>query len=196
MQFTPGQLREVVGISMETFRHWKRVLPPFAKRKRHTPSFTVGDLLAGRILRRLTEGCGVRVVHLTEVTNEIVSVCNMAVWASLEHKSVLIDLVRGTCRLAGQNDDVRAFPEKAELATTYKNLTCSFQLDLLAASIVRDIVNQVGKCSRPEDVIVVCTQGPIMRDGPLRSYPSANRNNLLFPPVEVERDRSTRRRGS
>jgi hypothetical protein len=64
MQFTPGQLRETVGISVETFRHWKRVLPPFAHRKRYVPCFTIGDLLAGRILRSLTEGCGVRVGHL------------------------------------------------------------------------------------------------------------------------------------
>ena len=69
MQFTPGQLRETVGISVETFRHWKRVLPPFANRKRYVPSFTIGDLLAGRILRNLTEGCGVRVGHLSRSTS-------------------------------------------------------------------------------------------------------------------------------
>ena len=158
MQFTLGQLRETVGISVETFRHWRRVLPPFAKRKRYTPSFTVGDLLAGRILRRLTEGCGVRVGHLAKVSNEIVSVCNMAAWTSLEQKTLLIDLVRGTCRLAVQNDDVG-----------------------------------------PEDVILRCPLGPIIRevrDALLRSHPAANQHNLLFPPVEVERERSSRRRAS
>ena len=106
MQFTPGQLRETVGISVETFRHWKRVLPPFAKRKRYTSSFTVGDLLAGKILRRLTEGCGVRVGHLTKVSNEIVNVCNTVAWASLEQNALLIDLVAGSCQLAGENDEI------------------------------------------------------------------------------------------
>lgn len=100
MQFTPGQLRQTVGISVETFRHWKRVLPPFANRKRYTPCFTVGDLLAGRILRSLTEGCGVRVGHLAKVSQEIVRVSNMASWAALEDKTLVIDLVKGTCRLS------------------------------------------------------------------------------------------------
>lgn len=100
MLFTPGQLRETVGISVETFRHWKRVLPPFAHRKRYIPCFTVGDLLAGRILRSLTEGCGVRVGHLTQVSEEIVRVSNMAPWAALEDKTLVIDLVKGTCHLS------------------------------------------------------------------------------------------------
>jgi len=111
MQFTPGQLRETVGISVETFRHWKRVLPPFAHRKRYIPCFTVGDLLAGRILRSLTEGCGVRVGHLAQVSEEIVRVSNMAPWAALEDKTLVIDLVKGTCFLSkgyqqGESADV------------------------------------------------------------------------------------------
>jgi hypothetical protein len=105
MQFTPGQLRETVGISVETFRHWKRVLPPFANRKRYTPCFTVGDLLAGRILRTLTEGCGVRAGHLAKVSQEIVRVSNAAPWAALEDKTLVIDLVNGKCRLANDFHD-------------------------------------------------------------------------------------------
>ena len=53
----------------------------------------LGDLLAGRILRSLTEGCGVRVGHLTKVSQEIVRVSNMASWAALEDKTLVIDLV-------------------------------------------------------------------------------------------------------
>jgi hypothetical protein len=105
VQFTPAQLRETVGISVETFRHWKRVLPPFASRQRYIPSFTIGDLLAARILRRLTEDCGIRVGHLTTVSNEIVRVCNTAAWAWLEDKTLVIDLVKGTCRISKGNDE-------------------------------------------------------------------------------------------
>lgn len=100
MQFTPGQLREMVGISVETFRHWKRVLPPFANSRRHAPCFSVGDLLAGGVVRRLTEGCGIRVGHLAGLSTEIARVCNSTAWAALERKALLIDLPGGTCRLA------------------------------------------------------------------------------------------------
>jgi hypothetical protein len=106
VQFTPGQLREIVGISVETFRHWKRVLPSFSKRKRYVRSFTIGDLLAGGILRQLTEGCGIRIGHLTKVSDEIVRLCNAAAWASLEQKALLIDLVKGTCRLSEPSENV------------------------------------------------------------------------------------------
>jgi hypothetical protein len=104
VHFTPGQLRETVGISVETFRHWKRVLPPFAKRKRYAPSFSVGDLVAGQVLRHLTEGCGIRVGHLTRVSSEIVRICNVTPWASLEQAVLLIDLVKGACRIASRED--------------------------------------------------------------------------------------------
>src|SRR5580700_47480 len=44
LHFTPGQLRETVGLSVETFRHWKRVLPPFFERAGRTPRYLIGDL--------------------------------------------------------------------------------------------------------------------------------------------------------
>lgn len=106
MQFTPGQLREAIGISVETFRHWRRVLPSFANRKRYVRSFTTGDLLTARILRQLTEGCGVRVGHLTKVSDEISGVCDATTWAALEQNILLIDLEKGNCRLARPKDDV------------------------------------------------------------------------------------------
>lgn len=108
VQFTPGQLREAIGISVETFRHWKRVLPSFANRKRYVPSFTTGDLLTGRVLRQLTEGCGVRVGHLIKVSGEIARVCDTTAWTSLEQNVLYIDLERGVCRLARPKDDVSA----------------------------------------------------------------------------------------
>ena len=105
MQFTPGQFREIVGISVETFRHWKRVLPSFNKRKRYVSAFGVGDLLAGKILRQLTEGCGIRVGHLAVLSDKLLHLCNTTAWASLERATLLIDLVKATCRLSDANDD-------------------------------------------------------------------------------------------
>jgi hypothetical protein len=74
------------------------VLPPFANRKRYVPSFTIGDLLAGRILRTLTEGFGVRVGHLTVISTELARLSNAEPWTSLEKEVLVIDLVEGTCR--------------------------------------------------------------------------------------------------
>jgi hypothetical protein len=99
LQFTPGQLRDTVGLSVETYRHWKRVLPPFITCKGPSPCFSIGDLLAASILRRLTDSCGVRVGHLTEISKDIVRHCNTASWAALENKVLVIDFLNNTCRI-------------------------------------------------------------------------------------------------
>lgn len=93
MQFNQVQLRDAIGISVETFRHWKRVFPPFAERKK----YTLGDLLAAGVLRRLTECCGVRVGHLPEISKAIIEVCNADAWAALSSKAFVIDVQKKTC---------------------------------------------------------------------------------------------------
>lgn len=89
------QLRETVGISVETFRHWKRVLPPFSDRKK----FTLGDVLAAGIISRLTDSCGVRAGFLSEISRAIVEACNAEGWASLQDKALVIDLQKQSCVL-------------------------------------------------------------------------------------------------
>jgi hypothetical protein len=100
LPFTPGQLRSTVGLSLETFRHWKRVLPPFSERRGRAPLFSIGDLLAACILRRLTDEAGMRVGHLTRISKEIVRICNSLPWAALEGKILVVDLIADACSLA------------------------------------------------------------------------------------------------
>lgn len=99
MQFSQVQLRSTLGISVETFRHWKRVLPPFAQRKRYTSRFTTGDLLAAAILCRLTDQCGIRVGLLPEISEAAVEICNDGSWAALEGKALVVDVEQRTCRI-------------------------------------------------------------------------------------------------
>lgn len=103
MPFNQAQVRDTLDISVETFRHWKRVLPPFFERKK----YTLGDLLAAGVLRCLTDQCGVRAGHLSEISKAIVEVCNAGVWASLHGKTLVIDLRKNTCVLV---KSARAFP--------------------------------------------------------------------------------------
>lgn len=107
MQLTPGQLRSTIGLSVEAYRHWKRVLPPFAARKGYAPCFSLGDVLAASILHRLTERGGIRVSYLRKVSVEIVSVCNSTPWASLRGRALIVDLVNNVCRIAKDRLDAR-----------------------------------------------------------------------------------------
>ena len=88
---------------METLRHWKRVLPPFRSRFGRASRFSIGDLLAAGILKRLTDR-GMHVGRLGELSREIVALCNSASWTGFVNNALVIDLLNGTCRL---DDDPR-----------------------------------------------------------------------------------------
>jgi hypothetical protein len=108
VRYTPGQLREIVGLSVETYRHWKRVLPPFLNRRGYAPCFSIGDLLAASVLRRLTDNCGVRVGYLGKISTEISRFCNTSSWATLEGRVLVVDISGGTCRTVKDQSEARS----------------------------------------------------------------------------------------
>lgn len=97
MQYTQAQVRETVGLSLETYRHWKRVLPPLATKGGRTACFSIGDLIAASIVHRLTEVAGVRVGHLSDVSAAIFEICNSSPWANLGGTTLWVDLEQRTC---------------------------------------------------------------------------------------------------
>ena len=107
MHFTLGQLRNTLGLSVETYRHWKRVLPPFINRRGYAPCFSIGDLLAASILHRLTNRCGVRVGHLREISTEISRLCNTSSWAALKGRILVVDMLGGTCWMVKDQSEAR-----------------------------------------------------------------------------------------
>lgn len=108
MDFTPGQLREIAGLSIETYRHWKRVLPPFVNRRGHAPSFSIGDLLTASLLRRLSQHCGVRASYLGKISTQISDFCNSSSWAALEGQTLIVDIPRGACWTVADQSEARS----------------------------------------------------------------------------------------
>lgn len=103
MYYTPGQLRDTVGLSKEAFRHWKRIVPAFANGRGHAPSFSPGDVLASAVLRRLTDTGGVRIGHLAGIAPAIFQVCNASTWEALAEKCLVIDLQGRSCVVASDS---------------------------------------------------------------------------------------------
>jgi len=62
MRYTPAQVRDLVVISEETLRHWRKVLPPIKDKRGYAPCFTYGEVLALKIIILLVSefGMGVR----------------------------------------------------------------------------------------------------------------------------------------
>lgn len=94
MKYTLGQVKEILPISQDTYRHWKITLPPLGGRNGHTRCFSLGDLLALAIVRTLTEEVGIRVGNLQSVAVELFEHCDSSSWAALERSTFVIDQSR------------------------------------------------------------------------------------------------------
>ena len=79
MRFTQAQVREIIGLSEEKMRVWRKALPPLSGRTGHAPVFTLADMLALSMILDLTDGYGAKVGHLTKVSPQLFAVCDNAV---------------------------------------------------------------------------------------------------------------------
>ncbi len=90
--YTPGQLREALGISKETFRYWKRDLPILGNRRDQRPRFEPSDLLATAIVKRLTEVTGLPVSRVAPIAEDLFALCRAHAWPRLERMAALFFL--------------------------------------------------------------------------------------------------------
>jgi hypothetical protein len=101
VRFTPGQLRHLLSLPPETFRHWKRALPPLATKNGYTPCFSLGDLLAVALIRLLINEAGLRISALVEVSASLFDICNTHSWAQLERTVILYETTSRRLSVAG-----------------------------------------------------------------------------------------------
>lgn len=94
VNYTPGQLRDAVGIGQETYRHWKKALAPLCRAAGHSPCFSVGDLLATAIVRILVTDYGLRVSALSEFADGVFAECNARSWPTLERSLLVLDFTK------------------------------------------------------------------------------------------------------
>lgn len=136
MQFTPGQLRAIVGLSRETFRHWKRVLPVYANRKGRSPRFSPGDVLASAIIRCISEKCGVRISHLAEASAVIFDVCNKNAWALLEDCVLVLNASSADCGVFRKAADLPM--DRASIVCPFAPVIHELQAELLRSQPISD----------------------------------------------------------
>ena len=92
VRYTPSQLRDAVGITKETFRHWKASLPPLQGGAGHGPRFTGGDILAVLVVKLLTTDFAIRVGAISDIARPLFETCNAEPWPALERGKLIIDL--------------------------------------------------------------------------------------------------------
>jgi hypothetical protein len=79
---TQVQVRKVLNLPTETMRHWRKVLPPLARRARRAP-FSHGDLVALAAIRELVRSVGLNSSALAPCSGSIFSLCNEKPWPAL-----------------------------------------------------------------------------------------------------------------
>lgn len=104
IRYTPGQLRDALGLTKETFRYWKRDLPALGSGRDQRPRFGPSDLLATAIVKRLTEVAGVPVSRLAPISDHLFALCRASAWPQLE-RMVAVFLL--------ETDEVRFDPNEA-----------------------------------------------------------------------------------
>jgi hypothetical protein len=92
VNYTPGQLRDAVGIGQETYRHWKKALVPLRREGGHSPCFSVGDLLATAAIKIIVADFGMRISALSALADGLFEVCNARSWPTLERSVLVLDL--------------------------------------------------------------------------------------------------------
>lgn len=92
VNYTPGQLRDAIGIGQETYRHWKKALAPLRREAGHSPCFTAGDLLATAIVKILVAEYGMRISALSALADGLFEACNARSWPTLERSLLVLDL--------------------------------------------------------------------------------------------------------
>lgn len=91
MRYTQGQIRDLVGLSVETLRAWRSVIPFLAERRGHSPIFTAGDMVAFAALAELVGTFGVRIGSIAEQAQTLFELCHTQSWITLEDCVVVID---------------------------------------------------------------------------------------------------------
>jgi hypothetical protein len=100
MKLTPGQVREVLDLSADAFRHWKGALPPLCGRNGYRPCYTLGDLLAMAIVKTLTDDVGVSIRYLTPIAAPLFEHCGQQPWAALERETFFLEPLRARVAFA------------------------------------------------------------------------------------------------
>lgn len=134
VQLTPGQIREVLDLSPDTFRHWKASLPPLMGRNGHRPCFSHGDLLAMALIRALTEEAGIRIGALPTVSGALFAQCNQHSWTELERSTLIL-------QLAGERVEFLPEPHNPAVERVAIVVPCRSIIAKLRATLLRDAID-------------------------------------------------------
>lgn len=91
MRFTPAQAIDLVGITVETLRYWKKLMPALANKRGHAPCYTRAEIVGLMVIRQLTKDFKMDVSAVANQSDALFKLCS-AQWALPSRR-----LLRVTC---------------------------------------------------------------------------------------------------
>lgn len=80
MRLTQAQVRQLSKVGEETFRVWRKALPPLGERSGRGPQFSFADVVAIIVIRKVVNGFGVQIQKLAEASPQLFEACADALW--------------------------------------------------------------------------------------------------------------------
>lgn len=122
MDYSPAYVMELTRLSPETFRHWRKVLPPLARRKGRK-RFSVGDILAILVLKEITSIFCIQIKGFAPVAERLFDICNVLNWESYKDKIMSINFEDLTIDFVNRNTMVSEIPAPLILVDISKHIT-------------------------------------------------------------------------
>jgi DNA-binding transcriptional MerR regulator len=91
MRFTPAQALDLIGITAETLRYWKKTMPSLAGKRGHAPCYSRAEIVGLIVIRRLVRDFKMDVSALAAQSETLFGLCS-AQWALASHR-----LLKVTC---------------------------------------------------------------------------------------------------
>ncbi|WP_428003500.1 hypothetical protein [Acidovorax sp.] len=132
MRFTPSQALDLVGISAETLRYWKKAIPSLAGKRGHAPCYTRAEIIGLIVVRRLVRDFKMDVSALAAQSEALFGLSS-AQWALPSRR-----LLRVTC-------DGRVTAHEALAAVNFAEAVIVFPLDTAIQELEDRLNEQEGE---------------------------------------------------
>ncbi len=104
IKYTIAQLRESVGLSKETFRHWRTVIPFLEELQGRSAQVLPEHFVATAILNEISGQSGIKIGSLSVMSGTIFSICREMPWTTLESGWLLIEPESHRCEFVNEVD--------------------------------------------------------------------------------------------
>ena len=133
MRYTQGQVRDLLGVPVETLRRWRDGLSALARHKGHGPTFSPGDVVALALTADLVNIYGVRVNTLAARLDQLLDLCHGCSWLTLE--SCVIVISADETRMIQAEDPRRDRANGTVLSIPCRPIVERLRTQLVAAEI-------------------------------------------------------------